>query len=155
MNRGFSFLLSWLPLWRGGLTKAEPGSGGCLEVPLPGHSRVASVGQPDWTHLSFVVCLRIVGLATPACQGDHRARLTPWLWKPQTAVTQGHVLLCHRISGSPAHVRPMDPRLLLRHQHSCLIPLLLALSSTSAHTSRSVYVAVFPPKDFWYFKIPV
>ena len=62
------------------------------------------------------------------------------------------------ISGGPAHVRRVSPRLLLGHQCPSLIPPLLALSPTSlsptsAHASRPFTALFFPSKDFGHFKI--
>lgn len=94
----------------------------------------------------------------PCLSGWLWSRLMLWLWKGPAALTQGHVLLCHIISGGPTHVGLGVPRLLLRHQCSCLIPPLFALSPTSlsptsAHVSSSLYVPDFPPRDFWRFTI--
>lgn len=63
--------MGWLPSRRGGLAEAEPALGRWLEVRAARSQRgVALVGRSDWTHVSFVVCWRTVGLAIPACQGD-------------------------------------------------------------------------------------
>lgn len=129
-----------------------------LRSVLPGHSCVALVGLSDHTHLSFVICSGTFGFTVPSCQGDHGAHTMVWLEKPQMAMTQGQVLPSDIISGGPAHVSRVSPRLLLGHQCSSLIPPLLALSPTSlsptsVHASRPFTALFFPSRDFGHFKI--
>lgn len=110
----FSLHMSWPPSWRGWawVRKLAPGPRCLVTAVWPWWVR-----PPQCCHRWDVSWSAI-----PACHGDRRAHMTSWLGKPQTAVTQDHVLLYHVTSGCPAHVRPGGSSVTSSHQHALLIP---------------------------------